>query len=841
MKKSAVHLLKLLLCGPLLFGAVRADAQTTPNFGPNVYIITPSMSSSSIQTELTNLSNEAQFSTNRYAVFFMPGTYSVQAPVGYYEQIAGVGTTPGAVTINGFLTPNFGSTSPSANVTDTFWRSLENMAINPATDTAQSGPANTLQWGVSQDAPLRRMQINGGLELTDSYCGYASGGFISDTVVTGQVDSCSQQQWYTRNSALGSWTGSVWNMVFSGVTGAPTQSFPSPPYTVLSKTPVSREKPFLYVDSSGNWNVFVPSLQTNSSGTTWSGGGMGPGSSLPISSFYIAQPSNTAAQINSALASGQNLILTPGIYNLSTAITINNAHTVVLGLGFADLIPQNGTSAITVADVDGVIIAGLIIDAGPVNSPVLMEAGVPNASRASHQSDPTSLHDINFRIGGSSAGTATTSLQIDSDNVIIDNLWAWRADHGNGVGWTSNTAAHGLIVNGDSVTALGLAVEHYQQNQVIWNGNSGETIFYQSEMPYDPPSQSAWMNGSSNGYASYAISGSVATHVAYGLGVYSYFDQGVTIVADSAITAPVAKGVLLNDMVTVKLNGSGQITHIVNSTGPTASSDGTPEYLVSFGGTACTSNCGTVPSAPSNLSASATSSSQINLTWTASSTSGVTYSLYRSTTSGFTPSSTNSVATGISGTSYSNTGLTASTTYYYLVEAVNSAGNSAASNQASATTSSGSSGGPSISINCGGAATGSWAADEDFSGGGTYSVTATINTSLVTNPAPQAVYQTARQGTITYTIPGFTAGSSHTVNLQFAELYWTAAGKREFNVSINGTAALTNFDIFAAAGNARYSAIEKSFPTSANSSGQIVIQFSNGAVDQPMVNGISIQ
>lgn len=831
--------LSLSLCAPLLFGAVQAAAQT-PNFGPNVYIITPSMSSASIQTELTNLSNEAQFSTNRYAVFFMPGTYSVQAPVGYYEQIAGVGPTPGAVTINGFLTPNYGSTSPGANVTDTFWRSLENMAINPATDTAQSGPANTLQWGVSQDAPLRRMQINGGLELTDSYCGYASGGFISDTVVTGQVNSCSQQQWYTRNSALGNWTGSVWNMVFSGVSGAPSQSFPSPPYTVLSKTPVSREKPFLYVDSSGNWNVFVPSLQTNSSGNTWSGG-MGPGSSLPISSFYIAQPSNTAAQINSALASGQNLLLTPGIYNLSAPIAINNAHTVVLGLGFADLIPQNGTSAITVADVDGVIIAGLIIDAGPTNSPVLMEVGAPNTTRASHQSDPTSLHDMNFRIGGSSAGSATTSLQIDSNNVIIDNLWAWRADHGNGVGWTSNTAAHGVIVNGDSVTALGLAVEHYQQNQVIWNGNSGETIFYQSEMPYDPPSQSAWMNGSSNGYASYAISGSVSTHVAYGLGVYSYFDQGVTIVADSAITAPIAKSVVLNDMVTVKLNGSGQITHVVNSTGPTASTSGTPEYLVSFGGTACTSNCGTAPSAPSNLSASAVSSSQINLTWTASSTSGVTYTLYRSMTSGFTPASSNPIATGISGTSYSNTGLTASTTYYYLVEAVNSAGNSPASNQASATTSTGSSGGGGVSINCGGAATGSWAADEDFSGGSTYSVTATINTSLVTNPAPQAVYQTARQGVFTYTIPGFTAGSGHTVNLQFAELYWTAAGKREFDVSINGTSVLTNFDIFAAAGDARYTAIEKSFAATANSSGQIVIQFSRGAVDQPMVNGISIQ
>jgi trimeric autotransporter adhesin len=153
----------------------------------------------------------------------------------------------------------------------------------------------------------------------------------------------------------------------------------------------------------------------------------------------------------------------------------------------------------------------------------------------------------------------------------------------------------------------------------------------------------------------------------------------------------------------------------------------------------------------------------------------------------------------------------------------------------------GGSGSGGTSIDCGGSASGTWAADEDFSGGSTYSTTSAINTSLVSNPAPQAVYQTARQGVFTYTIPGFTAGSSHTVTLQFAELYWTAAGKREFNVSINGTTQLTNFDIFAAAGNARYTAVAKSFTATANSSGQIVVQFSKGAVDQPMINGMSVQ
>lgn len=240
--------------------------------------------------------------------------------------------------------------------------------------------------------------------------------------------------------------------------------------------------------------------------------------------------------------------------------------------------------------------------------------------------------------------------------------------------------------------------------------------------------------------------------------------------------------------------------------------------------------------APSSLSATASSGS-ISLRWTASTTSGVAYTVYRN----MAGSAPVAIASGITGTSYlDSSGLTSGTTYYYSVVATKSGASSFNSNTASATVGSGGATGG-VLIDCGGAASGSWAADEDFSGGSSYSVTATINTSLVSNPAPQAVYQTARQGTFTYTLPGFAAGSSHNVTLQFAELYFTAAGKREFNVTINGTTVLTNFDIFASAGNARYAAVAKSFSATANSSGQFVVQFSRGAVDQPMVNGISVQ
>jgi hypothetical protein len=813
--------------------APQTRAQTAPNFGPNVYVFDSSMSSTTIQNTLNTLNTEAQFSTNHYAVLFKPGTYSLTAEVGYYEAVYGLGQTPQSVIINGEINSN--QTDSNWNLTDNFWRSIENLEEN------YSG---TLQWGVSQGADFRRMYVNGPLQLTNTSCGEASGGFIADSVITGSVNPCSQQQWYTRNSSIGSWSGGVWNMVFSGVTGAPTPNYPTGNRdTVLPTTPVSREKPFLFVDSSGNYNVFVPAAQTASKGPTWSPG-TSPGYSLPISSFFIAQPSTTLAAINNALAYGQNLILTPGIYQYSGSINITNPNTIVLGLGFPTVIPQTGTAAITVADVDGVQLAGLLIDAGPVNSPILVQVGDTSGVRADHTANPSSLNDVFIRIGGATTGLAATSIEVDSNNVILDNIWAWRADHGQTpVGWTVNVANHGLVVNGDNVTALGLAVEHYQQNQVLWNGNSGETIFYQSELPYDVPSQSAWMNGSANGYASYAVSNSVTSHVAYGLGVYSYFNQGVPIVEDSAITVPNAVNVTATDSVSVFLAGSGQITATVNNAGTIAKSGSITSYLPFYQGVPCSTTC---PATPTNLAATVISPVQINLTWTPSTTPAATYTLYRSTTSGFTPSPATQISTSLSTPSFADTTAKSSTTYYYLLEANTTIGSSAASNLASATTpaNGGTITSEVIEIDAGYTGTTPpthWVADVDYTGGSTGSVTHAITIpGGVTNAAPAAVYQTYRKGaSFSYAIPNLTAGSAYVVNLHFADNFFATTGSREFNVLINGTQVLTNYDIVAAAG-AEYTANVQSFYATADATGTITIAFATGALNSPQVNGIEI-
>jgi hypothetical protein len=331
----------------------------------------------------------------------------------------------------------------------------------------------------------------------------------------------------------------------------------------------------------------VPSAQRNSVGTTWSSG-QAAGSSIQIKKFFIAKPTDTAAKINIALSKGQNLIFTPGIYHLDKTIKVKFPDTVVLGLGFPTLVPDNGIMAMLVADVKGVKLAGLMFDAGTVNSPVLLQVGAPNTHKGD-PTDPTSLTDVFFRIGGATSGKATMALVVNSDNVILDDIWSWRADHGNGVGWTANTADTGLIVNGDNVTAYGLFVEHYQKYEVIWNGNGGSVIFFQNEMPYDPPSQAAWMEAPGvDGWAAIKVANTVTSFSGYGMGSYSFFNQGVDIYAAHAFEVPVTlPASSLHDLLTIFLDpssGKGGILNVVNDTGgsSTIANPDVPVTVVSY-------------------------------------------------------------------------------------------------------------------------------------------------------------------------------------------------------------------------------------------------------------------
>src|SRR6516225_8400254 len=559
---------RFALCCLLTIGALGLVRATPPDFGPNVMIFDPSMPTSQIQMAVDAIANQQisnQFGTQRYALLFKPGTYGtsdtpLNFQVGYYTAVAGLGSSPNDVVINGSIDVyNQCDASGSCVALTNFWRSLSNLTINVTNPTF--GCHKGEFWAVSQAAPMRRVHINGLATLMD-YCtnpSYASGGFIADSEIDSAVTNGSQQQWLVRNSKLGGWSNAVWNQVFSGVMGAPATCFPcGNPYTTLATSPVTREAPYLYMDSNGNYNVFVPSVQNNSVGTTW-GAGATPGSSIRIEKFFVARPTDSAATINKALGSGMNLILAPGVYNLDQTIEVTRPDTVVLGLGFPTLIPENGIVSMTVANAKGMLISGIIFDAGTTNSPALLQVGTGHPRSDNVASDPTALTDVFFRIGGATPGSATTSLVVNSKNVILDDIWAWRADHGNGVGWNLNTADTGVIVNGDNATAYGLFVEHYQKYEVIWNGNGGTDIFFQNEMPYDPPSQAAWMAAPGvDGWAAFKVADTVTGFTGYGMGSYSSFNQGVNIYAANAFEVPASlTPASLKDLLTIFLNSAG--------------------------------------------------------------------------------------------------------------------------------------------------------------------------------------------------------------------------------------------------------------------------------------------
>ncbi|KUL28449.1 adenylyl cyclase [Actinoplanes awajinensis] len=574
----------------------------TPDLGKNVTVFDPSMPVSQIQATL-DAANAKQvdneMGTDRYAFLFKPGTYGtteqpLQVKVGYYTEITGLGETPGDVVINGKVEVYNrcladGGTSNCLALVN-FWRTVSNLTVN-INGAGQDGCRQTANfWAVSQAVSLRRVQFTGGTLSLMDYCTagpqYASGGFIADAKLPATVNG-SQQQWLTRNSEVTSWSNAVWNQVFSGVVGAPSEAdFPATPYTTLDKTPVSREKPYLFVDGKGKYQVRVPAAERNTSGVGWNS----PGRTLPLSDFYVAKPGDSVAKINLALTLGKNLLFTPGVYDIDRTINVWRPNTVVLGLGHATLTATKGSTPLQIADVPGVIVAGLTIDAGLQKSSALLRVGRNHGIGFTSPKNPTTLQDVYFRVGGPHIGKATTALEVNSDDVLIDHTWVWRGDHGvegftggDTERWNTNIGTYGAVINGDDVTATGLFVEHFQKYNTIWNGNGGTTVLYQNELPYDPPTQADWMNGSVEGYAGYKVGAKVKTHNLYGGGVYVFNQNNPSIHTENGFEVPQTPGVKLHHIMTVNLS-AGVVDHVVNGVGEAADTTkvGVPVYVTQY-------------------------------------------------------------------------------------------------------------------------------------------------------------------------------------------------------------------------------------------------------------------
>ena len=625
------------------------------DFGPNVIIFDPSMPTSEIQEtfdEIWEMQRDAEMGSGRYSLLFEPGEYgSVDEPllgrVGYYTEVAGLGASPGEVQINGKIEvynrcfdapnrPNYDLSNPDVQcfALNNFWRTLSNLTINvrPVPGAAEPTdwyaceaalPFNT--WAVSQAVSMRRVQLNAFEGIPPTFLfdaclerpGFASGGFIADSRPGGVINA-PQQQWLTRNSEIDFWSNAVWNQVFTGVVGAPDDSGyaacvqqPSGcvPYTTLDTTPISREKPYLFVDDEGGYNVRVPSAHRDTRGITWADG-VTPGRTISISDFFVADPSDSVQTINNQLARGKHLILTPGVYDIGSSIEVKRANTVVLGMGQATLHAINGAIPLRTADKAGIIVAGVTIDAGEVESPALLQVGKKNGNNGAPNTDPdnpVTLSDVYFRVGGPYVGKADIALEVNSDHVLIDHTWVWRADHGiegfdatcdlddpedyekcedesgNPIGflgdnirWETNIGRNGAVINGDDVTATGLFVEHFQEYNTVWNGERGQVYLYQNELPYDPPTQADWTaDDGTLGWAAYKVADHVEEHILWGAGSYIFNRNNPTIVTENGYEVPETPGVRLNHIMINNLSGPGVMKNIVNGCGPTI--DGIPD------------------------------------------------------------------------------------------------------------------------------------------------------------------------------------------------------------------------------------------------------------------------
>lgn len=490
--------------------------------------------------------------------------------LGFYSHIGGLGKLPTDVKLGSIFTrPHL---SGGANATCTFWRSMENVAV-----------MRDFAWTVSQSTSARRMQI----ENTSKYISdvgsnnfWGSGGFIADTRYTSTRPNWGgQQQWYTRNTSFPSGSGAMggsYNMVWQGCVNAPQANDANSP---ISDTPIIREKPFLFIDKDGEYKVFVPAWQKDRVGVSWSSTDMGQGKIQDfLTDWYVAKEGDTDIEINNALKAGKNIFFTPGHYALNAPIQVNRKDAILLGAGIASVTleptEKNTWGCIYVDDRDGIIIAGLLMDS--FNSTTYQIRIGNEEATADHSANPILLADITCRVGGVQSKNIQihTSMQINSNNVVGDHFWLWRADHGSQRGgnlrWVRDRCKNGLTVTGDDVTLYGLFAEHYQEYEVLWLGERGRTYFLQNEPPYDAPNQASWRSqgGQVDGYAAYKVANTVKEHHSIGMGSYAVLTgTDGKVNKSNGFEVPNSPNVKLEKMCITRFAGPGQIQNVINGIG----------------------------------------------------------------------------------------------------------------------------------------------------------------------------------------------------------------------------------------------------------------------------------
>ncbi len=589
----------------------------TKLLGENVFLFRESDDHSQIQKIIDSVYGKQetnQFGEERYAFCFFPGNYEdITVNVGFYTQVLGLGLMPTDVKIGKInCSATWLGDDHNHNATQNFWRSVENVEIL----------SNTM-WAVSQATDMRRVQIDGSLHLHDNF-GWASGGFLSDSRILAMIDSGSQQQWLSRNNQYHTWMNENWNMVFVGdePSGLPTGTWPLLAYTTVSEAPTIQDKPLLLwpdPESKEGPGIMVPARRNNAVGISWADAGevdydsvgwdvdkireyadsISPETKTRFSDFpselgtigkmtgwYIAFPDeDTAVTINEALKKGKNILFTPGVYELDEPIVADQNDRILLGLGLASLKAVAGNVCIETKG-DNIMLCGLLFDAGPALKDIGGAVHVSENLLHIGHGENVVLNDLYFRVGGTPTdkpAEAKRCITIDADNVIGDNLWVWRADHGDQVAWDKNKTENGIVINGNNVTMYALMVEHFHEYQTVWNGEGGSLYMYQSEIPYDVTSQEVWMSrdGKRHGYASIFVNDDVKDFHGEGIGIYLY-NRDVPVLLESAIELPDRKGVSLHHVITVMLTGNPGMKHVVNNAGASVMTPGAEAIILDY-------------------------------------------------------------------------------------------------------------------------------------------------------------------------------------------------------------------------------------------------------------------
>mmetsp|Transcript_29120 Transcript_29120/g.45040 ORF Transcript_29120/g.45040 Transcript_29120/m.45040 type:complete len:598 (-) Transcript_29120:69-1862(-) len=573
---SSFLLILLCLSSPFLLSA---DEPNPPVWPDNVYVFDPADPATTqkqvdavfAQNGGNNPPNNGQFSPYRYALLFKPGYHNVTVNVGYYTSVIGLGGSPKDTNIQDVASQN-GDFTYTTGALDNFWRSAENFYTKPSIVWNEQNTPSML-WAVSQASPLRRVYVDGDLNLYQynfgCCAGYASGGYMSNSYITGTVNAGSQQQWLTRNSYFNQWTGGGWNIVSVGCTGGVPEDSCTP-YVSADDAPVISEKQFIIIGEDGKYSLAIPPVEDRKVGPSdWStDDGLTDHTIIGFESVYVATPTDDASTISDQFAKGHHVVLTPGQYNLTSPIIIKDANMTLTGIGFPTLISISGSPCVQVADVEGVRVAGILFQASSKNTDSLLQFGY-DTGYAGNAKNPGFIFDLFARVGGTNDPnveqlTANHMARVNQGNAVIDNSWLWRADHGvtgevyNG----DNPCQTGIVVAGDNVIAYGLAVEHTLQDLTQWTGDHGKVYFYQSEFPYDVTNTYA-----QNGYTSYRVDAHVSDHLAIGVGAYSYFRDNPVYVESGFRVDSTSSFITMDQAITVFLNGMGGIDHVVNDDG----------------------------------------------------------------------------------------------------------------------------------------------------------------------------------------------------------------------------------------------------------------------------------